>query len=88
MYTLHKTSGAASPPHAQDHWIESYLETLERWRIERRAGEIVRRYLCKAWAAYGLFRISGDPHDRWLAWQAIQSAASSLQKLKEHARVV
>jgi hypothetical protein len=63
----------------RDRWIENYLQALESWG--RRSGElkpIVLYHTQQAWAAYGQFRVTGEPRFRWGAWAAIQEATAML----------
>ena len=62
----------------QDPWIEGYLESLERWRIQTNAQGVVLAHLRRAWGAYGQYRASEGLSFRRSTWGAIQAAAERL----------
>jgi hypothetical protein len=67
----------------QDIWIEGYLETLERWRIQLSAEGIVLSHLRDAWSAYGKFRQTGNTDSRRSAWRAIDATAAALRRVRQ-----
>lgn len=87
MGILYEIEGPARSTHPQDHWIEAYLEALERWRISLKAGEPVRDKLCEAWSCYAQYRRTGHPFSHWSAWRAIHAAAAALAKLPKQGTI-